>query len=106
MQKPPMVSAVKKDGVPLYKLARKGVEVEREARLIHIYRFQFSRYEAPVGQFRVASTKGTYVRSLAHDLGAKSRLRGTSEDLASDRLGQVRRSSGAAARAVARTHHR
>src|ERR1043166_9667475 len=41
MQTPPMVSAVKKAGVPLYKLARKGVEVERERRLIHIYNFQF-----------------------------------------------------------------
>ena len=71
MQTPPMVSAVKKDGVPLYKLARKGVEVEREARLIHVYSFNFSRYDAPVGEFRVASTKGTYVRSLAHELGQK-----------------------------------
>src|SRR6266487_3663310 len=44
MQLPPMVSAVKKAGVPLYKLARKGLEVEREPRLIHIYRFRFSSY--------------------------------------------------------------
>src|SRR6058998_1133400 len=43
MQTPPMVSAVKKGGVPLYKLARKGIEVEREPRLIHIYRFRFSQ---------------------------------------------------------------
>ena len=71
MQKPPMVSAVKKGGVPLYKLARKGVEVEREARLVHIYNFRFSRYEEPIGQFRLACTKGTYVRSIAHDLGQK-----------------------------------
>jgi tRNA pseudouridine55 synthase len=71
MQTPPMVSAVKKGGVPLYKLARKGVEVAREARLIHVYRFLFSGYEEPIGTFRVACTKGTYVRSLAHDLGAK-----------------------------------
>jgi tRNA pseudouridine55 synthase len=69
MQTPPMVSAVKKGGVPLYKLARKGVEVEREARLIHIYKFTFSRYEEPIAQFRLACTKGTYVRSIAHDLG-------------------------------------
>jgi tRNA pseudouridine55 synthase len=69
MQTPPMVSAVKKGGVPLYKLARKGVEVEREARLIHIYNFRFSNYEEPFGQFRLACTKGTYVRSVAHDLG-------------------------------------
>jgi tRNA pseudouridine55 synthase len=71
MQTPPMVSAVKKDGVPLYKLARKGVEVERQARLIHIYNFRFSEYVEPIGRFRVACTKGTYVRTLAHELGQK-----------------------------------
>jgi tRNA pseudouridine55 synthase len=71
MQEPPMVSAVKKDGVPLYKLARKGIEVERKARLIHIYRFQFTDYQEPLGWFQVACTKGTYVRSLAHELGQK-----------------------------------
>ncbi|MGN6386618.1 MAG: tRNA pseudouridine(55) synthase TruB, partial [Verrucomicrobiota bacterium] len=71
MQVPPMVSAIKKDGVPLYKLARKGVEVERKPRLIHIFRFRFTSYEEPIGAFRVACTKGTYVRSLVHDLGQK-----------------------------------
>lgn len=71
MQTPPMVSAVKKAGVPLYKLARKGVEVPREPRLIHIYTFRFSAYQEPLGTFRIACTKGTYVRSLAHDLGQK-----------------------------------
>jgi tRNA pseudouridine55 synthase len=71
MQTPPMVSAIKKNGVPLYKLARKGVEVEREARLIHIYNFRFTEYAEPLGKFRVACTKGTYIRSIAHDLGQK-----------------------------------
>ena len=71
MQTPPMVSAIKKDGVPLYKLARKGVEVPREPRLIHIYSFQFSEYQEPLARFRIACTKGTYVRSIAHDLGQK-----------------------------------
>ena len=71
MQTPPMVSAVKKGGVPLYKLARKGIEVEREARLIHIYNFRFTDYREPLGTFRLACTKGTYVRSIAHDLGEK-----------------------------------
>jgi tRNA pseudouridine55 synthase len=71
MQTPPMVSAIKKNGVPLYKLARKGIEVEREPRLIHIYNFRFTSYSEPLGQFRVACTKGTYVRSIAHDLGQK-----------------------------------
>src|SRR5215813_11909922 len=71
MQTPPMVSAVKKDGVPLYKLARKGVEVERKPKLIHIYSFRFASYEEPLAPFRVACTKGTYVRSLVHELGEK-----------------------------------
>jgi tRNA pseudouridine55 synthase len=71
MQTPPMVSAIKINGVPLYKLARKGVEVEREPRLIHIYNFRFADYAEPLGKFRVACTKGTYVRVLAHDLGQK-----------------------------------
>jgi len=68
-QQPPMVSAVKKDGVPLYKLARKGKTVEREPKLVHIYSFKFKTYTEPVASFRVRCTKGTYVRSLTHDLG-------------------------------------
>jgi tRNA pseudouridine55 synthase len=71
MQMPPMVSAKKQDGVPLYKLARKGLEVERKPRLIHIYKFDISVYEAPFAQFRIACTKGTYVRSIAHEMGEK-----------------------------------
>lgn len=71
MQMPPMVSAVKVKGVPLYKMARKGIEVERKARLIHVYSFTFSWYELPYARCRIACTKGTYVRSLAHDLGQK-----------------------------------
>lgn len=71
MQTPPMVSAIKKDGVPLYKLARKGIEVEREPRLVHIYNFRFTNYSEPRGDFRLACTKGTYVRSVAHELGQK-----------------------------------
>ncbi|MCU0783794.1 MAG: tRNA pseudouridine(55) synthase TruB [Verrucomicrobia bacterium] len=71
MQMPPMVSAIKKDGVPLYKLARKGIEVEREPRLIHIYNFRFTDYRESFGAFKLACTKGTYIRSVAHDLGQK-----------------------------------
>src|SRR5882762_8160864 len=71
MQIPPMVSAVKKEGVPLYKLARKGIEVERKPRLVHIYSFRFNEYNEPFGTFRIACTKGTYVRAIAHELGQK-----------------------------------
>jgi tRNA pseudouridine55 synthase len=66
-----MVSAIKKAGVPLYKLARKGIEVEREPRLVHIYNFRFTNYAEPLAEFKLACTKGTYVRSIAHDLGKK-----------------------------------
>lgn len=68
-QIPPMVSAIKKDGVPLYKLARQGKEIEREPRKIHVYSFEVTRFENPLVDFRVKSTKGTYVRTLAHDVG-------------------------------------
>jgi tRNA pseudouridine55 synthase len=71
MQTPPMVSAVKVKGVPLYKMARKGVQIERKPRLIHVYNFRFSSYAEPIGLFRIACTKGTYVRALAHELGQK-----------------------------------
>jgi len=66
-----MVSAIKKNGVPLYKLARQGIEVEREPRLVHIYNFRFTDYTEPLATFKLACTKGTYVRSVAHDLGNK-----------------------------------
>jgi len=71
MQAPPMVSAAKVGGVPLYKLARKGLEVERKPRLVHVYSFRCSAYQEPLATFRVKCTKGTYVRSLVHDLGQK-----------------------------------
>lgn len=68
-QLPPMVSAIKLKGVPLYKLARKGQDVPRETRLIHIYRFQMTAWQPPLVHFEVACTKGTYVRTLCHDIG-------------------------------------
>ena len=71
MQTPPMVSAIKKDGVPLYKLARKGIEVERPPRLIHVYYFKITQFQTPDCEFEIACTKGTYIRSIAHDLGQK-----------------------------------
>lgn len=71
-QTPPMFSAKKIDGVPLYKLARKGKEVEREARFIHVSRFLLDEWRAPDQiDFTVSCTKGTYVRTLANDLGEK-----------------------------------
>ena len=69
LQMPPMVSAVKKDGVPLYKLARRGLVVEREARLIHIYSFRLQDFHPPCASFLMHCTKGTYVRAVCHELG-------------------------------------
>lgn len=68
-QTPPMVSAIKINGVPLYKLARKGEEVERKPRLVHIYRYALTEWASPLVTFEVDCTKGTYVRTLAHDVG-------------------------------------
>lgn len=69
-QLPPMYSALKRDGVPLYELARKGIEVERSLRSIEIFRFELCAVDLPFVTFEVACSKGTYVRTLAHDLGA------------------------------------
>ena len=69
MQLPPMVSAIKIQGVPLYKLARKGETVERPPKLIHVYRFDLLDFTPPDVRFVVECTKGTYVRTLAHDVG-------------------------------------
>jgi tRNA pseudouridine55 synthase len=68
-QVPPMVSAIKHEGTPLYKLARKGKTVEREPRLVHIYDLRALELRLPDIAFRVACSKGTYVRTLCHDIG-------------------------------------
>src|SRR3954447_16371617 len=68
-QLPPMVSAKKHGGVPLYKLARQGKVVEREPRLVHVYRYTVDRIELPDIDFTVLCSKGFYVRTYAHDIG-------------------------------------
>ena len=70
-QIPPMFSAKKMDGVPLYKLARKGKTVEREPRFIHVASFKLDKWESPDIEFTLACSKGTYVRTIANDLGQK-----------------------------------
>lgn len=68
-QTPPMVSAIKKDGVPLYKLAREGKEIKREPRLVHVYGYEILAMRLPEVDFRVKCSKGFYVRTYAHDIG-------------------------------------
>ncbi len=68
-QIPPMFSAVKVDGKRLYKLARIGEDIELKARPIEILEFEITRCELPLVDFRIACTKGTYIRSIARDFG-------------------------------------
>ncbi len=70
-QMPPMYSAIKIDGVPLYKSARKGEDIVREPRFIRVMSFDLTRFALPQLDFRLRSSKGTYVRTIAHDLGQK-----------------------------------
>lgn len=68
-QVPPMYSALKRQGQPLYYLARQGKEVEREPRIVQVYRFEIKDWFPPILVADIVCSKGTYVRSLAHDLG-------------------------------------
>jgi tRNA pseudouridine55 synthase len=68
-QVPPVFSALKKDGKRLYEYAREGVEVEIKKRLVTINEFEITKVNKPEIEFRVVCSKGTYIRSLAHDFG-------------------------------------
>ncbi len=70
-QAPPAYSAIKQAGVPLYKLARQGVEVETAPRQVEIYSIGLLDFAPPEVEIEVHCSKGTYIRSLAHDLGEK-----------------------------------
>jgi len=74
LQTPPMHSAKKKNGKPLYELARQGIEIEREAKVCQLYSFEIFSYENRRARFRVVCSSGTYIRTLSQDLG---RLLGT-----------------------------
>lgn len=69
MQVPPMYSALKRNGVPLYKLARKGITVEREPREVEIFSLDITGIPLPYADFRVVCSKGTYIRSICSDAG-------------------------------------
>ncbi len=81
MQVPPMVSAIKKDGKKLYELARKGIEIEREPRPIHISKIDIHSVQVPEAHFTVHCSKGTYIRSLCADIGTKLGNVGTLKSL-------------------------
>ena len=68
-QIPPMYSALKKNGIPLYKLARKGIEIERQPREVSIYEIKFISLEDDIVSLEVSCSKGTYIRTLIEDIG-------------------------------------
>ncbi len=69
LQTPPMYSAVKHQGRPLYQLARAGITIERRQRQVEVYRLEVTAWQPPVVTVEVVCSKGTYIRSLAHDIG-------------------------------------
>ena len=87
MQTPPIYSAVKKDGRRAYELARKGEAFELKSRPIFIKEFH-TRYEAPVIHFKIVCSTGTYIRSLANDLGALLGCGGYLSALCRTRIGE------------------
>ena len=93
-QTPPMVSAIKKDGVPLYKLARQGKTVKRDPRLVHVYSYRLEGIELPVVKFTVVCSKGFYVRTYAHDIGENTRVRGSPQGIAPDQVRKIRSRAG------------
>ncbi|MGZ0656811.1 tRNA pseudouridine(55) synthase TruB [Coraliomargarita sp. W4R53] len=89
-QTPPMFSAKKINGQKLYKLARQGITVPREPRVIHISRFDITKFELPEISFIVGTSKGAYVRTIAHDLGERFGCGGHLNELRRTAVGQFR----------------
>ena len=90
LQVPPMYSAVSKDGKRLYELARKGIEVERDARPVTIFQLELTEYDevSREGKLTVSCSKGTYIRTLCHDIGEKLGCGGCMEELLRSRVGR------------------
>jgi tRNA pseudouridine55 synthase len=88
LQVPPMHSALKLHGQPLYKLARNGQEVERQARPVNISRLALLSWQPPLLTLEVECSKGTYIRSLAHDLGQALGCGAAMQSLERTRVGQ------------------
>jgi tRNA pseudouridine55 synthase len=87
-QLPPMHSAIKKEGIALYELARQGKEIKLEPRKVSIQSFEITQVELPVVQFKVVCSTGTYIRSLAHDFGASLGCGAYLSSLCRSRIGE------------------
>jgi len=89
LQKPPMFSALKQDGRKLYVLARNGVEVEREAREVTVSELELLSFDGREGQLRAFVSKGTYIRSLIHDIGECLGVSAVMTSLVRTRAGEI-----------------
>ncbi len=87
-QMPPMFSALKHNGKPLYKLARAGKEIERKSRKIVISEFEIKKVSESELKFRISSSKGTYIRSIANDFGERLGVGGYLKELRRTRIGK------------------
>lgn len=90
MQLPPIHSAIKQNGKPIYHLARQGVEVKVEPRKVTIKEFEITKIEMPVVHFRVVCSTGTYIRSLANEFGAALGVGGYMSSLCRTRIGEFK----------------
>ncbi|PSL07915.1 tRNA pseudouridine(55) synthase TruB [Cecembia rubra] len=90
MQVPPSHSAIKVDGKRVYKAARKGTEVKLEARPVRVSTFEITSFENPKVHFRIVCSKGTYIRSLARDLGEILNVGAYMSSLCRTRIGDFR----------------
>ncbi len=90
MQVPPMYSALKVNGKKLYELAREGKEVERRARRIRIYRLEILKEDHPEYTIKVECSKGTYIRTLCHDIGQALGCGGVMASLQRTRVGEFK----------------
>lgn len=90
LQIPPMHSAIKVDGKRVYESARKGIEVKMEPRPVTVSEFEITRFELPEIDFRIVCSKGTYIRSLARDLGEKLAVGAYMSALTRTRIGEFR----------------
>lgn len=99
-QIPPMYSAVKVAGSPLYKMARRGVEVERDARTVQIDTFELISLEGSDAEFVIECSGGTYVRTLAHDLGAAIGCGAHVRSLVRERVGKFELANATSIEAV------
>lgn len=90
MQTPPMYSAVKVEGKILHRLARKGIEIERKPKKVIIHLINIENFEPPFVTFQVVCSKGTYVRSLCHDIGEKLGMGAHIVELTRTRIGEFK----------------